>query len=450
MHMATISRWTLLYFCWALASLVTALGLMALGFSNPLEGLMAPTMLVVVHVLVIGWLSLLMLGALLQFLPVLVGRDLAWPIVPPLVLVLLIVGLALLVCGFLGLDDWPIASPDLLPLGGFLLLLGFSLAAAMLFATLISSASLPLPAGFVALALISLLVTALLGETMASVMAGVIGGAFSVALITHGVGLHAAFGLGGWLTLAAMGVSYRLLSMFLLAPERKGPLTTAAFWGSVVAVAALIGALFGLIATNTPWAPVLALAAVGALLCCTTYLGDIAALFRARRRTNMELHLAGAVVALGMLGLGICLLAFALWSGRDTALAAAIHLLALGWLSGLGLSMLYKIIPFLTWLECFAALMGRTATPRPQDLVREGRARPYFILYFAGELVASAALLFDWGDGYRAASALQLLSVLLLVHQYYRVRRLAELPEPWLDHPPPRLLWPTTNNRSRA
>ena len=42
MQMATISRWTLLYFSCALAALVTALGLMALGLGYPFEAMMAP------------------------------------------------------------------------------------------------------------------------------------------------------------------------------------------------------------------------------------------------------------------------------------------------------------------------------------------------------------------------------------------------------------------------
>lgn len=450
MQMATISRWTLLYFGCALAALATALGLMALGFGYPFDGLVAPRTLVVVHLVAIGWLSLLMLGALLQFLPVLVGRELAWPKLPSIVLALLIAGLVLLLSGFLALDGWPFVAADLLPLGGLLLLGGFVLAATMLFATLLGGKALPLPAGYVALGLVSLLVTAMLGETLASILAGLIGGDFSVALVTHGVGLHAGFGLGGWLTIAAMGVSYRLLSMFLIAPERNGWLTLVAFWSAATAPGLLIGALFVLIVTNAPLPLGLTLAGLAAVLSISTYLLDIATLYSTRRRAAIELHLAGAGAAMAMLGLGASLLAIALWSGSEAALAAAIHLLALGWLGGLGLAMLYKIIPFLTWLECFAPLMGRMTTPRVQDLVRERRAAPLFVLYFAAQLAGSAALLFGVGTVFRVSAALQLLGVLLLVHQYYRARRLTDLPRPWLGHPRPHLFWSTTKKRSFA
>ncbi|MCP8884473.1 hypothetical protein NIM87_13215 [Devosia sp. XJ19-1] len=450
MQMATISRWTLAYFSGALVALVSALALMALGLGYPSEGLMEPRTLVVVHLITIGWLSLLMLGALMQFLPVLVGRELVWPKLPPVILALILSGLALLLCGFLALDGWHNAPVEFLTLGGLLLLAGFCVAAVMLFATLLSARSLPLPAGFVALGLLSLLVAATLGETLASVLAGLVGGNFSVALVMHGVGLHAAFGLGGWLTLAAMGVSYRLVSMFLVAPERKGVLTRMAFWSATIALGGLAGVLMILIATNASWSLGLALTGLAAALAIGAYLADIAGLYRTRRRARLELHMAGAVAGMAMLGLGAGLLAWALWTGSQPVLAAAIHVLALGWLGGLGLVMLYKIVAFLTWLECFAPHMGRMITPRVQDLVCERRAAPFFILYFAAELAGATAIVFGSDVVFRIATALQLLGVMMLIHQYVRARRLADLPEAWMDHPKPRLILPATRQRSVA
>ena len=68
---ASISRWTMSYFAMAAAWLLVALALMVAGIGFPAAHLAAPDTLVLVHVVCIGWLSVAMCGALLQFVPVL-------------------------------------------------------------------------------------------------------------------------------------------------------------------------------------------------------------------------------------------------------------------------------------------------------------------------------------------------------------------------------------------
>lgn len=73
MQGTTLSRWTLAYFAAAVIFLLAAETMMTLGFGYPAAALRAPQTLILVHCVTIGWLSLLMCGALFQFVPVLVA-----------------------------------------------------------------------------------------------------------------------------------------------------------------------------------------------------------------------------------------------------------------------------------------------------------------------------------------------------------------------------------------
>ena len=100
MPMASLSRWTMSYFAAALAFLLAAEAFAVTGIGYPAAGLAEPATLVLVHLVAIGWLSLAMAGALLQFVPVLVSRPLAFSRLALPVLFALVAGLILLCAGF--------------------------------------------------------------------------------------------------------------------------------------------------------------------------------------------------------------------------------------------------------------------------------------------------------------------------------------------------------------
>jgi hypothetical protein len=236
---ASISRWTMSYFTMAVAWLFVALALMVAGIGFPAADLASPDTLVLVHVVCIGWLSLAMCGALFQFVPVLVAKPLFaenWALPA---LGLLTAGLASLLAGFLALGGRLPAWLWLLPVGAVLLIAGFALIVVDLGLTAWLRPTGP--ARFVLVGLVSLCATAAFGAVFAFALAGW-AGSIGESILTGGVPLHAIAGLGGWLTLTAMGVSYRLLSMFMLSPDvddRKSGITSAA--GALAIAVTVVG-----------------------------------------------------------------------------------------------------------------------------------------------------------------------------------------------------------------
>jgi len=115
------------YFAAALFALLAAEGLMAAGWGFPNAPVAAPATLLLVHLVVIGWLSLLLCGALFQFVPVLVAKPLAHAALPAPALVALIGGPAALLSGFLALNGTIAAWPPYFQAAGILVAVGFGL-----------------------------------------------------------------------------------------------------------------------------------------------------------------------------------------------------------------------------------------------------------------------------------------------------------------------------------
>src|SRR5690606_13848164 len=123
----SLSRWTMAYFAMALLALLAAETMMLSGYGFPAAARTAPETLILVHVAVIGWLSLLLCGALLQFVPVLVAQPLYSDALALPALGALVAGLAALVTGFLQLGGAIGPAIPFLPVAGLLLLTGFAL-----------------------------------------------------------------------------------------------------------------------------------------------------------------------------------------------------------------------------------------------------------------------------------------------------------------------------------
>ena len=425
-----LCKWTMSYFAVAFAWLFAAETLMVLGFGYPAADIGSPDTLVVVHMVCVGWLSMAMCGALFQFVPVLVAKPLfaeRWELPA---FGLLTAGLVALLAGFLALGGRLPAWLWLLPLGATLLVAGFGVIVADLALTVWRARPPMGPAHFVLVGLVFLCATAALGSAFAWSLAGH-GGTTLLALVDSGISLHAIAGLGGWLTLTAMGVSYRLLSMFMLSPDVEGRRSRIALLAGAASVGLVVSGGLAAIATGTGIQAALLSGAVLSLGTIVLYGRDVAGLYRNRKRRQLELNTRMAAYGIASLAtaalLGVGLLVTGSFSAHVGAFA---FLITFGWLSGLILAKLYKIVAFLTWLETYGPAMGRVPTPRVQDLVAEHRAAKWFAAYFVSVWIATAALLVGPPSAFRLAVLAMTVATAGIAHQLVRTRRLREVVEP--------------------
>ena len=416
-----LSRWTPVMFACALVNLGLGLLLAVLGLGWPAVPASAPVSLAMVHLLTIGWLTLLMFGALFQFVPVITGRTLPSQTLPLLTLIGIECGLALMVGGFCALGR-STAAGLMLPVGGSLVIAALVVGAATLLVPLAAKRPAPLSARFVIAGLGFLLLTILLGLSLALALTVPATGPALAPLLAEGVAYHALAGIGGWFTLTAIGVSYELLPMFMLASHARGRLGAAVLWVGVGGFLAALAAGLAAIVWPAGWIAALEQAGRGAIgLALGLYLADVVRLYRGRRRRQIELHNRAAIGAFVALGLAVLLAVGAAVTDRLADLAPSLVLLVLlGWLSGLGLTQLYKVAAFLAWLSRYGGRLGRGPVPRVQDLVNEPGAVGFFVLYFASIAIAAGAAMFGLSDVIRLALACALLAVLLLGREYAR------------------------------
>ena len=427
----SLCKWTISYFAAAIAWLVLAEALMIAGFGSPNADVAAPDTLVIVHMLGVGWLSTSMCGALFQFVPVLAARPLyaeRWTLPA---FALLTAGLVALLGGFLALGGRIPQWVLLLPVGAILLIAGFTLAALNLAMTLWQARPLPTPSRFVAVGLVSIGVSVTFGAIFAFVLSGRVAGPPWSAALSVGIPLHAAAGLAGWLTFTAMGVSYRLLAMFMLAPDSDARLGRSAWFAGAAALAILVlGGVLAL-ATAAGWNLVFSLAAASALMSLLLYGHDVLGLYRSRKRRVLELNTQMAAWSLASFAAAVILGAMLFATGSFVRhVDAFIFLLAFGWLSGLVFATLYKIVPFLTWLEVYGPVIGQVPTPRVQDLVAERRARKWFELFFIASWAATAMLLIEAPPLFRIAVAAMTVATLGMAQELVRARQLADVAAP--------------------
>lgn len=422
---ASLSRWTMSYFAAALFFLLVGNGLFVVGFGYPAMPIEAPETLILVHILAIGWLGLLFSGALLQFVPVLVAKPLYAPGLAPVALILLITGLLCLVFGFMYIADYLEGGVAFLPFGGLLLAAGFGLVISMIGGTLLTGRPLGVPARFVATGIVALVATLFLGVCFTLTLSGFTSAPFLDQLLVSGVSLHVFLGLVGWMSVSTFGVSYQLLTMFLLVHE-KGRWRTHAISGLMTT--SVLMAVIAIPAVASGWNPAMPVYAAISIFVSASclFIYEVVTIYRQRKRPSLELNMKMNAVATGALFLSVCLFFLLAMNGSLASHVGPLtYMVALNWLSVLGLGHLYKIVAFMTWLESYGPILGRKPVPRVQDLVNEKRASIWFFLYAGCTAVSIFALLLEMSSAFRAVSLVQMVCLTVVIVELARTRRLS-------------------------
>jgi hypothetical protein len=368
---------------------------------------LSPRVAGVTHLLTLGWLTMVVFGALCQLLPVALGAPVRSPRVAHAAFWTFAPGVALFAAG-VATSRTPLHHAGIL-----LVAIGILLVVANVGGALPRARTRDVTWAAIAVALGFLASTLVLGIVLLhNLHTGFIGGARERVLATH---LHVA--IVGWLLIMIVGVSHRLLPMFLLSHGAGTSWTRPALALLAVGVVVL-GA--GLAGPQPAAAWIGALLLVGGLGC---FFRQVWAFYRARVRRKLDAGMRYVATALGFLAssalLGLAVLAA---DAPHPRLAAAY--VTAGLLGGIVLYVVgffYKIVPLLAWTARFRGRMGKGPVPTVAQLYSARLAHVQLGLMAGGVAILTAGILLGSAHGGRCGAVLFLGGVLVFIAQLGRI-----------------------------
>jgi hypothetical protein len=386
------------YFVAGLAAFVTVNLVLVLDGSHLLAYELLPDDLALTHLATLGWVTMVMMGALCQLTPVILQTRLAHPRLLRWQFWLYIIGVAGLVLSFRSL--WTLG----LAVFGSMVLLGVLVFLWAMARTLWRPPAWPLTGHYLAHSLGYLGMTVLAGIT------------FALDLHFHWfpiprrvLAAHVDLGLAGWFTLTLIGVNYQLLPMFALV---HGHDLRLGRW--ILRVVNLgVSLLFVSLLFDLPRA-VFLVAALSMAAGILAYVVDVYRMFRLRRRRIMDLtqqHTVASTLSLlaaVAVGLRIALVGPASLAAQTHWDVGLVYIVIGGWLSLSIMGQSYKILPFLVWQHRYSERVGHEPVPLLRDLYSDRRASLAFWCYLAGFVIVALSLLAGNDAGLRLGALLTL------------------------------------------
>lgn len=339
-----------------------------------------PAALAVTHLITAGFMLQVMLGALLQILPVLVGANIARPILVSSIVHLSIgIGALLLTAAFLTFEPFLFKSATLL-LG-----LGVALFVASATSALCGVSSKNSTTQGLKLSLIGLSVTVALGAALSSSLGWSV--SLPLLLLTE---IHMGWGFVAWGTVLVAAVGYVVVPLFQLTPAYP---EWFGRWFSISVFAAVsVWSVLVVLETEEIRVVASSLAAVMVAL-VALFAGVTLGLQRKSKRPSFDVSqhywqvaMASTLAACAVWSLAQSLPALGEWQGWP--LLCGVLVLFGGFVSVIT-GMLYKIVPFLAWLHLQNQGQGRVMAPNMKKIISEHAMNRQMLAH----LVALALLL---------------------------------------------------------
>jgi len=385
------------HYAFAAISFFVLCVLIFLASSSFLGHYFDPRLLSITHLAALGWISMIIFGALYQLIPVILLAELFSNSLARITFFLFAVSLVLFgFCFWNFYLGWPFI------LSASLLLLSILFFTVNVYFTGRRSANQEIAADFILAGSCWLLVTAVLGLLMSINLTHPF---LSAEHLTY-LKLHAHTGFGGWILMIIMGVGSKLIPMFMLSSGGETKDLRIAFY---FINSALLGFFTDVLFSHSFNRGIIYF--LIALISVIFLMKFIVQTYKKRARKKLDLGLKQTISAIMLLLLPVCigtLVNIGVYKGTSFHLnlsTAYITSILIGFVSLMIIGQTYKTLPFIVWLHKFGALAGKEKTPLPKDLYNESIANAHFLIFmtaypiFLSGILLSQLLLLKIGSG---------------------------------------------------
>ena len=375
------------YFISSVAAFVILNLLLTLNYSSISGHYFQPKILALVHITTLGWITMIIFGAMFQLVPVVLEVKLFSEILGEIQFWIFLTGVIGLVTGF-----WQFDIGNHLMYSAILLVLAMLLFIFNIGVSMLKVKKWNITGVYLIAALFYLLSTAAAGLLMAINL----GHPFIQGNHLQYLKLHADVAMIGWVFMVIMGVSYKLIPMFTLSHGYSQRSAVLAF---ILINAGLLGITTVMHYTQQNWIYYffILLIVLGSLL----YLYQIVLIFGKRLRKKFDTGMKHSAVSFSILLLVIILggvLSFVKFGNPMFELRLDLvygYSILIGFFSMLTVGQMYKILPFLVWYHKYSSKVGLEPVPLLKDMFSEKSANAEFFLMIISIALGITGLLLD-------------------------------------------------------
>ncbi len=371
-----------------------------------------PKLLAMTHLLVLGFITMVIFGALYQLIPVIMEEKLHSE-------KLAISSLFTLTSGtiFLAYSFWNSSFNNLLFFSAFLLLLSVILFAVNVFKTGLKSVKKNTEKKFIVTSLLWLLFTVLIGVLMTLNLV------FPFLKISHleVLKLHAHVGIIGWILQLIIGVGSKLLPMFMVSHNLNEKKLKIAYY------LINIGLIVGTISVFLEIGFFVNLSVIVVIIGVLSFLSFIYEAFSKRIKKKLDIGMKQTLIAFltFVISLFLVLLIISKISIFESISIqlniSYIVFLLVGFISSLIMGQTYKTLPFIIWLKVYRNKLGKGKIPLPIELYSRNIATAQLLMFILGFFILMIGIVITENGCIRLGASFLLLSILLYNYNIYKI-----------------------------